>query len=112
MISQTNTELLSFVRMCNDSVVGKAISETTIESSAVSEMLLHSADLPDPKYQVLQRLVEMLNELYDMVDDIPPVQQPMRFGNTAFRTWHTRLTEVLPCSVYPATRNSLPLQEK
>ena len=42
----------------------------------------------------------MLEELYNWVADIPPVQQPMRFGNTAFRTWHARLTEVrrsVPC---------------
>ena len=27
---------------------------------------------------------------------IPPIQQAMRFGNKAFRTWHARLMEALP----------------
>lgn len=74
--SQAHAELVAFVRLCNDAVIGKPISQTSTDS-----------------FPVLQRLVDMLNELHSWVDDVPPAQQPMRFGNTAFRTWHARLTE-------------------
>jgi len=36
----------------------------------------------------------MLKQFTSWVDEIPPIQQPMRFGNKAFRTWHARVTEV------------------
>jgi hypothetical protein len=32
--------------------------------------------------------------------DIPPTQQPMRFGNKAFRTWHQRLQNVISYSFF------------
>lgn len=28
------------------------------------------------------------------IDDIPPVDQPVRFGNTAYRDWFAKLEEV------------------
>lgn len=30
------------------------------------------------------------------VDTIPPMQQPMRYGNKAYRTWHARLAAEAP----------------
>jgi serine/threonine-protein phosphatase 2A activator len=33
----------------------------------------------------------VLETLAGWVDDIPPLQQAMRYGNQAFRTWHSRL---------------------
>lgn len=41
----------------------------------------------------LQRLREALEEVAAWVDDLPPLDQPMRFGNQAFRQWHERLLE-------------------
>ena len=32
-------------------------------------------------------LSEMLDQLESWIDDFPPLQQPMRFGNKAFRSW-------------------------
>ncbi|KAA0165876.1 hypothetical protein FNF27_07563 [Cafeteria roenbergensis] len=48
-----------------------------------------SAECPPP----LQRLREALEEVMKWVDDFPPLDQPMRFGNQAFRQWHGRLLE-------------------
>ena len=38
----------------------------------------------------------MIDKMIAWVDEVPPVKQPMRFGNKAFRTWHARVraTEV------------------
>ena len=41
----------------------------------------------------IKSLVEVLRQLYAWITEIPPVEQPMRFGNKAFRKWHTRLVE-------------------
>lgn len=76
--SEPYKELVHFVRVCGEAVEGKKISDAT-ESSTV--------------------LVVIDNFLADLklwIDEIPPIQQPMRFGNKAFRTFHERLTERAP----------------
>lgn len=42
---------------------------------------------------LVQGLAEILDEVYSWVEDFPPIAQPMRFGNKAFRSWHQRLAE-------------------
>jgi hypothetical protein len=37
----------------------------------------------------------MLKKLNELVDATPPMQQQQRFGNYAFKTWHSKLLEVL-----------------
>jgi serine/threonine-protein phosphatase 2A activator len=41
-----------------------------------------------------ERMLALLDTLSRWVDEIPPIQQPMRYGNKAFRTWIERLEEV------------------
>lgn len=36
----------------------------------------------------------MLNKMDRWINEIPPIDQPQRFGNKAFRTWFERLKEV------------------
>ncbi|EME29371.1 Serine/threonine-protein phosphatase 2A activator [Galdieria sulphuraria] len=72
-----------------------------------------------PQSSVVQSLVEQLNRLSDWIDDIPPIEQPMRFGNAAFRTWHKRLVEnsrnlleqVLPPQLHPSIVELAPYLE-
>ncbi|CAN6608026.1 serine/threonine-protein phosphatase 2A activator 1 [Trichomonascus vanleenenianus] len=39
----------------------------------------------------VEGLVRVLRGLVDLVDDTPPEKGPRRFGNIAFRTWHSKL---------------------
>ncbi|EEQ99248.1 phosphotyrosyl phosphatase activator, putative [Perkinsus marinus ATCC 50983] len=41
-------------------------------------------------------VMNFIGELETWLKDIPPLQQPMRFGNIAFRSWHNRLADRLP----------------
>jgi hypothetical protein len=50
----------------------------------------------DSDAQAVEKVVAMLDDFHGWVSEIPPLQQPMRFGNKAFRTWHTRLVERAP----------------
>jgi hypothetical protein len=55
--------------------------------------------------QVLERLARALDDMAGWCDDFPPIQQPMRFGNKAYRQWHARLVERAPgivASLLPA----------
>ncbi len=38
-------------------------------------------------------------ELRSWIDDFPPLKQPMRFGNKAFRQWYARMVERAPTMV-------------
>ncbi|XP_033614885.1 serine/threonine-protein phosphatase 2A activator [Fukomys damarensis] len=41
----------------------------------------------------IEKLVTLLNTLDRWIDETPPVDQPSRFGNKAFRTWYAKLNE-------------------
>lgn len=52
----------------------------------------------------------MIDRLNVIVDEVPPIEQPQRFGNKAFKTWYERLQgaadellrEALPVEAHPA----------
>jgi hypothetical protein len=69
---------MDFVRHCNEAVRGK---------SAANDF---------PVSPVVDGIVKMLQEMADWVSDFPPLDQPMRFGNKAFRGWHARVVERAP----------------
>lgn len=53
-------------------------------------------------WQPIEKLVALLNTLDRWIDETPPVDQPSRFGNKAFRTWYAKLDQVsisFTCSV-------------
>lgn len=73
-------ELWGFVLRLNTAVVDKKV--TSVSASSL--------------VKGLSALLEVLNRLSTWIDEIPPIDQPMRFGNKAFRTWHSRLVEQAP----------------
>ena len=73
--SQLFTEISDFVKKCADSVVGKKISDPHYTSSSILKILA------------------FLDRLFMIIAEIPPLKQPMRFGNKAFKTFHSRLCE-------------------
>lgn len=40
----------------------------------------------------VQKLISVLEKIEGWIAEIPPIQQPSRFGNKAFRSWHSRLS--------------------
>lgn len=64
----------------------------------------------------MSALLSVIDELWSWVDDIPPVQQSLRYGNPAYRTWAARLQEqsealmrkVLPESLAAAAKELAP----
>ena len=45
---------------------------------------------------VVNDLLEVLNQVESWALDIPPEEGQQRFGNRAFREWHSRLEQVRP----------------
>lgn len=60
----------------------------------------------------VNKVNELLDTLSKYIDEIPPLAQPMRYGNKAARTWHAKMAEnivqlhalVLPSELSAATQ--------
>jgi hypothetical protein len=72
--SDARIDIVKFVSMCAKSVVGKKVSDCTETSPAVTTF------------------VNYMTLLINLIDEIPPIPQPMRYGNKAFRQWHSRMS--------------------
>ncbi|PPQ83972.1 hypothetical protein CVT25_000518 [Psilocybe cyanescens] len=65
-----------FLRRLNESVVGHFLPWE-----------------PENQSPSIKKILALLDELAQWVDEIPALQTPQRFGNLAFRTWGQRLEE-------------------
>lgn len=76
--SEAFAEYMGFVLMINEKVKEKKMTS------------------PLPPSEIIKKCLEMLNMMDKWIDEIPPIDQPQRFGNKAFRTWFERLKEGAP----------------
>lgn len=74
--SEAYKEFFGFIYTVNVSIKGKSNS---VGSANASERV--------------DKICNMLEILEKWIDEIPPIQQPQRFGNQAYRKWHSRLEE-------------------
>ena len=65
-------QFMTFIQELQKSVESKSKSSTS----------------PNPKFSSLVLFLETIDLL---INEIPPLQQQMRYGNKAFRTWHERV---------------------
>jgi hypothetical protein len=77
--SESAANLVKFIQLCADSVVGMEISGENYPVSAEVTII-----------------VDFMKQLAVTIDETPPIHQPMRFGNKAFRTFHQKLTMLTP----------------
>ena len=98
-------------------------SEDPCELSELKKMINRESDMVEwmasPAYMIISSVLELLNKsvkstprtaehkvspiiteilnafqtLHRYLEEVPPLQQPMRFGNRAFRTWLTKVYE-------------------
>ncbi|KAI8089396.1 uncharacterized protein BX664DRAFT_280307 [Halteromyces radiatus] len=84
--------LLTFIMLLNQSVLGKKVSDIQSVSPQV------------------QQILDLLDILDTWINDFPPLHNPQRFGNKAFRQWlqkveqetSTLMTRSLPRSLHVA----------
>ncbi|XP_051748876.1 serine/threonine-protein phosphatase 2A activator isoform X2 [Ctenopharyngodon idella] len=88
--SQAYADYMGFILTMNEGVKGKKLT---------------------CEYQVsetVEKLLAMLGTLDHWIDETPPVDQPSRFGNKAYRTWYAKLeqeAETLVKTVLPSDRH-------
>lgn len=46
-------------------------------------------------FKLLNGLMQLLDTLDSWIKEFPPVDQPQRFGNKAFRSWFAKMKEVI-----------------
>ncbi|XP_027629799.1 serine/threonine-protein phosphatase 2A activator isoform X2 [Tupaia chinensis] len=73
--SQAYADYIGFILTLNEGVKGKKLTFEYKVSEAI------------------EKLVSLLNTLDRWIDETPPVDQPSRFGNKAYRTWYAKLDE-------------------
>ncbi|KAM8802029.1 serine/threonine-protein phosphatase 2A activator isoform 2-T2 [Rhynchonycteris naso] len=73
--SQAYADYIGFILTLNEGVKGKKLTFEYRVSEAI------------------EKLVTLLNTLDRWIDETPPVDQPSRFGNKAYRTWYAKLDE-------------------
>lgn len=69
-------EYLGFILALNEAIQGKALDSECIQSP------------------ILVNVIQMLNKFDEWITEIPPTEQPQRFGNKSFRIWHEKLQQV------------------
>ena len=73
--SSTYSEYMKFLVKLQESVQSKSISQTKLR----------------PKFKPW---LDLIQSLKDLVDEVKPIEQTMRFGNKAFKTWHEKAMKV------------------
>jgi serine/threonine-protein phosphatase 2A activator len=79
--SVAHKRLIDFLEGCNNEIKGKRISQAPVASPQI------------------ERLLAMLDALTALLAEHPPIEQPQRFGNKAFRAYHAALCEKAPALV-------------
>lgn len=90
LLSSTCNHFLQFIEELNESVKGKE-STSECEVSPVWRLLEVSLTL-----QFVQKCVDLVAKSIALVDEVPPEDQPMRFGNKVFRQLCEELTLLRP----------------
>lgn len=81
--SEAYRDLLGFIVTVNNSVKSKTLQTECHVSVAV------------------EKIMDLLNKLDIWITEIPPIEQPQRFGNKAFRDWFKRLEDNLEELILP-----------
>uniref|UniRef100_A0A2K5S811 Serine/threonine-protein phosphatase 2A activator n=1 Tax=Cebus imitator TaxID=2715852 RepID=A0A2K5S811_CEBIM len=103
--SQAYADYIGFILTLNEGVKGKKLTfeYKVSELNEVHEKKEQAAKqnvscdeyIPSPcaRHCAIEKLVALLNTLDRWIDETPPVDQPSRFGNKAYRTWYAKLDE-------------------
>ena len=74
--TKTFHNFMTFIQDLQKSVESKGISSTSLNIK-------------------FDGIIKFLDILENLINEIPPLQQKMRYGNKAFRIWHERVQSVI-----------------
>lgn len=92
--SEAYMEYTGFIATLNEAIKGKPLSVDCKISNNVS------------------KFIKLLEKIHKTIDEFPPVEQPQRFGNTAFRDWLAKVkqssSEFLQEALHPQLHLAIP----
>lgn len=74
--SKAYYDLVGFINGISSAVQGKKINDQIYISPT------------------MKGIIEIFDRLNALIDDTPPIEQPQRFGNKAFRVWSRKMNHV------------------
>ncbi|EPS41540.1 hypothetical protein H072_4553 [Dactylellina haptotyla CBS 200.50] len=84
--SNTHRTIVSFIQHFSDALTPTGPDTKSTESRFANSQ---SVVVSEP----VSQLVELLVTVQNLIDEVPPVEGPRRFGNVAFRTWFSTLEQ-------------------
>lgn len=93
-------DIVDFVKLCAEAVVDSVVLiEGEEEGGILVDSSITSSDSAMDASSasgvvVIDKFVEFMTQLQRLATDIPPIKQPMRFGNKAFRVWHEQMLAI------------------
>lgn len=97
--STAHKTLLEYAANLARSVHAKTLTPTTHPTTHNATNQPHAKTEPsklDTNPQAIDLICQALAALHTLLEQTPPLAQPMRFGNTAFRTWHAAMASAAP----------------
>ncbi|KAL7069473.1 phosphotyrosyl phosphate activator protein [Cryptosporidium serpentis] len=83
--SRIYTEIVKFIEDLSKSIVGKEL----VNYKNIQDK--------DKNYnKVIYGILDLLDFCEILIDETPPIQQPMRFGNKAFQIWYDKFKQECP----------------
>ncbi|KAH8740412.1 phosphotyrosyl phosphatase activator protein-related [Cryptosporidium ryanae] len=84
---KAHSDIIEFIELLSESIHGKSLI-------LQSEYEFENSSKEDSNVAAILTLLNLLTRLDLLIDEIPPIKQPMRFGNKAFQTWYDRTKQV------------------
>ncbi|OII74689.1 phosphotyrosyl phosphatase activator [Cryptosporidium ubiquitum] len=88
---KTHSDIIEFIELLSESVKGKVL----VQQQEYEEKNNERSDLG---FKSIVIILKLLSKLDSNIDEIPPIKQPMRFGNKAFQAWYDKTNQT--CTSY------------
>ncbi|CUV04189.1 unnamed protein product [Cryptosporidium hominis] len=88
---KTHSDIIDFIKLLSESIKGKIL----VQQHEYEERGKERSDIG---FNSIINILKLLSKLDSNIDEIPPIKQPMRFGNKAFQTWYDKTNQT--CTSY------------
>lgn len=85
--SKAHSLIVSFIQHLSDTITPQSSDTNSTESRYADSSSSYTVS------ESVSHIVELLQSIRSIIDQVPPAEGPRRFGNVAFRTWHSTLQE-------------------
>ena len=97
LMSRAYNDIMTFVLQLNKSMFPSLHSPSASSSSPSKKFLNWDLDSTDISFsETVNRLRSLLDDLHNVLNEVPPDAGPRRFGNASFRKWSQVIEERAP----------------